>query len=169
MYDLPKRKKLRLKDFDYSQKGYYFVTICTYNKQNLFEKTVVGNDLCVVPSNVPQNQIIEKWLNELQNKYEIIIDKYVIMKNHIHLILIINSERHTGRSLPDMMQWFKTMTTNEYIKMVKNNTIKPFYKKLWQKSYYEHVIRDEEDYKIKAEYILKNPIKEEINTWGDPI
>lgn len=73
---------------------------------------------------------------ELQNKFNIAIDVYIIMPDHIHFILSINSERHTGRSLPDMMQWFKTMTTNDYIKSVKRNVLKPFAGKLWQKSYY---------------------------------
>ena len=69
------------------------------------------------------------------------------------------TERHIGRSLPDMMQWFKTMTTNEYIKLVKNNTLKPFDKKLWQKSYYEHIIRNYQDYIQTVKYIINNPLK----------
>ena len=159
MSELPKRKNIRLKDYDYSQNGYYFVTICTHNRQNLFETSIVGNDLRVVPSDVPQNQIIEKWLTELQNKFQIEIDKYIIMPDHIHFILIIPTERHIGRSLPDMIKWFKTMTTNEYIKSVKDGFIEPFDKKIWQKSYYEHIIRDENDYVLKSEYILNNPFK----------
>lgn len=151
---------MRLPDYDYSQNGYYFITICTYNKQKLFEKSIVGNDLCVVPSNFAQNKIIEKWLFELQNKFGIIIDRYVIMPDHIHFILIINSEQPICRSIPDMMQWFKTMTTNEYIHLVKSDILKPFNKKLWQKSFYDHIIRDENDYKAKSQYIINNPIDE---------
>ena len=162
MNKLPKRKQIRVKDYDYSQNGYYFVTICTYKKQSLFKTSIVGNDPCVVPSDEPQNKIIEKWLLKLKEKYDIKIDYYVIMPNHIHLILVINSERHMGRSLPEMMRWFKTMTTNEYINLVKHNILKPFDKKLWQKSYYEHIIRDEEDYINTAQYILDNPLKWDI-------
>ena len=157
--EYPKRKANRLKDYDYSNNGAYFITICTNERENLFEMSTVGNDLCVVPSNVPQNQIVEKWLIKLQNKFNISIDKYVIMPDHIHFILIINTERHIGRSLPDMMQWFKTMTTNEYIKLVKKNILKPFNQKLWQKSYYDHIIRDENDYITKWNYIQNNPLK----------
>jgi len=94
-------------------------------------------------------------------KFYLKIDNYVIMPDHIHLMLVI-PERHIGRSLPDMMQWFKTMTTNEYIKKVKENVLKPFDKKLWQKSYYEHIIRDEKDYLDKTEYIINNPLKREL-------
>ncbi|MBQ7573003.1 MAG: transposase [Clostridia bacterium] len=151
MNNLPKRKTIRLKHYDYSQNGYYFITICTHNKQNLFN---LNNESAV------QNQIITKWLSELENKFKTEIDYYVIMPDHIHFILIINpTERHTGRSLPDMMQWFKTMTTNEYIKLVKNNILKPFDKKLWQKSYYEHIIRNDQDYIQTVEYIINNPLK----------
>ena len=156
----PNRKPMRLKDYDYSQNGAYFITICTYNRQKLFEISTVGNDLCVVPScDVPQNKIIEKWLHELENKFNVTIDKYVVMPDHIHMILIVDLERHVGRSLQDMMQWFKTMTTNEYIKSVKENVLPPFDKKVWQKSYYDHVIRDEDDYITKWNYIENNPVK----------
>ena len=163
MNELPKRKDIRLREYDYSQNGYYFVTICTYNRQQLFEMSRVGNDLCVVPSNVLQNSIIEKWLNELERKFNLEIDKYVIMPDHVHFILKLchDAERHTGRSLPDIMQWFKTMTTNEYIRHVRADKLRPFDSKLWQKSYYEHIIRDESDYVEKAQYILNNPI-----TWN---
>jgi len=64
--------------------------------------------------------------------------------------------------LGDIIQWFKTMTTNTYIKMVKNNTLPPFNKRIWQRNYYEHVVRDENDYARIAEYIENNP-----STWND--
>ena len=68
-------------------------------------------------------------------------------------------ERHTGRSLQDIMRWFKTMVTNEYIAKVKDGQCKPFEKKLWQKSYHDHIIRGEADYKKIWEYIDTNEIK----------
>lgn len=81
------------------------------------------------------------------------------MPDHVHFVLIIDSERHAGRSLPDMMQWFKSMTTNEYIKMVKKHVLKPFKQHLWQKSYYDRIIRNEDDYASKWIYTENNPIK----------
>ena len=157
---LPKRKKLRLENYDYSLSGAYFITICTHQKQILLNASVVGNDLSVVPSNTPQNQIIEKWLFELENKFDVSVVHYVIMPDHIHFILFISdTERHVGRSLPEILQWYKTMTTNEYIALVKADILKPFDKKLWQKSYYEHIIRDKEDYLTRVRYILNNPFK----------
>lgn len=160
--DSPNRKPLRLKNYDYSAAGYYFVTLCVQNKKHLFkiEKDNVGNDLCVVPTR--QNLIVHKWLKETENKFNIRFDKYVIMPDHIHLIAII-TERHIGRSLQDAMRWFKTMTTNEYIREVKNGNLKPFDKKLWQKSYNDHIIRGEQDYLEVWQYIENNPLKYKLN------
>ena len=154
---LPKRKATRLKGYDYSVPGAYFVTICTHNRKQLFEIENVGNDLCVVPPE--QNEIIRKWLKETENKFDNIrIDKYVIMPNHIHVIVVI-TERHIGRSLQNVMQWFETMVTNDYIKGVKRGALEPFNKKLFQKSYHDHIIRNEKDYKNIWEYIDTNPLK----------
>ncbi len=142
--DLPERKPTRLKGYDYSMPGAYFVTICTQNRKRLFEIENVGNDLRVVPS--LQNTIIHKWLKETENKFDNIkIDKYVIMPNHIHIIVVI-TERHAGRSLHDVIRWFKTMATNEYIRGIKNGVLKPFYKRLFQKSFHDHIIRSGKDY-----------------------
>ena len=147
-----------MENFDYGNKGCYFVTLCTQDQQHLFEiePNNVGNDLCVVPL---QNQIIHKWIKETQNKFqEINFDKYVIMPDHLHFIITI-AERHTGRSLQDIMQFFKTMTTNEYMRLVKNNQLPYFHKKIWQKSFYDHIIRDQNDYNEIWEYIEYNPKK----------
>ena len=153
--ELPNRKPTRLKNYDYSSNGIYFVTICTQNKKRIFKIDPVGNGLCAVPP--LQNQIIHKWIKETENKFKNIkISKYVIMPNHLHLLIEI-TERHTGRSLQDAMHFFKTMTTNDYIKNVKNNSLPAFDKKLWQKSYYDHIIRDEDDYLIRWNYIDTNP------------
>ena len=80
------------------------------------------------------------------------------MPDHLHLIVTIQ-ERHTGGSLPDVMQFFKTMTTNDYIRGVKAGALVPFDKKLWQKSYYDHVIRNQQDYDETWQYIENNPSK----------
>lgn len=162
--DLPERKRMRLKEYDYSLPGAYFVTMCTQNRSCIFELENVGNDLCVVPPE--QNKIVHRWIKEAENKYGIKVDKYVIMPNHIHLIVVI-AERHAGRSLQDIMQWIKTMTTNEYMKKVKDGVLEPFDRKLWQKSYYDHIIRNEYDYREIWEYIDTNPLKWEEDCFYD--
>ena len=156
MNELPKRKQTRLKDYDYSQNGYYFITICTHNRQNLFGE-IVGATLCGRPNN--PDKMIEKWLLELENKFDgVKICEYIIMPNHLHFIISKTGD-HVGSPLRDIVGWFKTMTTNEYIANVKNNIFPPFDKKIWQRNYYEHIIRDESDYIETKEYILNNPLK----------
>ena len=160
MSELPKRKQVRLKDYDYSKNGYYFITVCTHNRQRLFGE-IVGATLCGRPNN--PRKMTEKWLLELENKFcDVKICEYVIMPDHIHF-LICKTGDHAESPLRDIVGWFKTMTTNEYIANVKNNVFLPFDKKLWQRNYYEHVIRDENDYIEKAQYMLNNPLKWELD------
>ncbi len=86
------------------------------------------------------------------------IDKYVIMADHLHMIVTIQ-ERHAGRSLPNVIHFFKTMTTNDYIRSVKAGILPVFDKKIRQKSYYDHAIRNKKDYNDIWEYIENNPLK----------
>lgn len=154
--ELPERKQIRLKDYDYSLSNMYFVTICTYNRTELFGGNV-GAHLCVRPDS--PNKIIIKWLFEIENKYkDVKIDKYVIMPDHIHFIIYL-AGAHVGAPLPEIIKWFKTQTTNEYINVVKNGLLKPFNKHIWQRGYYEHIIRNDEDYKNVWQYIENNPLK----------
>ena len=78
MNDFPQQKRIRLKNYDYSQNGYYFVTICTYERQQLFEMSTVGNDLCVVPETAPQNRILQNRLLQMQKKFDVIIDNLLL-------------------------------------------------------------------------------------------
>ena len=150
MNEIPKRKQIRLKKYDYSQNGFYFITICTHNRQNLFAINEADNTC---------NLLVKKWLFEIEAKFpDVTICKYVIMPDHIHFI-ISKSGDHTGSPLRDIIGWFKTMVTNDYICKVKQGLLMPFDKKIWQRNYYEHVIRNENDYIEKAEYIDNNPIK----------
>lgn len=172
---LPKRRSIRLQGYDYSQAGCYFVTICTHERKHYFGE-IVGATLCGRPNN--PHKMIEKWLLELENKYaDVTIGPYVVMPNHVHLMICKSNTQlgdrigthtgdhmgkhtgdHIGSPLQDVVGWFKTMTTNEYIRDVKNGLYEPFNKKLWQRNYYEHIIRDERDFLRIAEYIEKNPI-----------
>ena len=152
------RKPNRLKEYDYGEVGCYFVTLCTHKRACLFQmENPVGNGLSAVP-HIP-NQIVHRWIRETQNKFDsIAFEKYVVMPDHLHFLINIK-ERHTGRSLQDIMRFFKTMTTNEYIKGVKSGRLPPFEQKLWQKSYYDHVVRNQQDYNEVWEYIENNPAK----------
>ena len=160
---LPYRKSIRLKNYDYSSNGYYFVTICTQNREKLFGE-IVGATLCGRPNNT--DKLIVKWLLELENKFKgVKIDEYIVMPNHIHFIIkrtgdhIGSTGAHTGSPLRDIIGWFKTMTTNEYIAGVKDGRFMPFKGRLWQRNYYEHIIRNYDDYINIADYIQNNPLK----------
>ncbi|MDD3693624.1 MAG: transposase [Oscillospiraceae bacterium] len=116
----------------------------------------VGAHLCVRPNN--PDKMIEKWLFELENKYPgITIDYYAIMPDHIHFILFCLA--HAGAPLPEIIKWYKTQTTNAYIKGVKTGLYPPFDKHIWQRNYYEHIIRNEQDLYEIRKYIDENSLK----------
>ena len=95
MEKLPCRKSIRLKNYDYSDNGYYFVTICTQNREKLFGE-IVGATLSGRPNN--PDKIVTKWLLKLENKFkDIKIDEYIVMPNHVHFIIKRTGE-HTGSS-----------------------------------------------------------------------
>ncbi|MBU1104656.1 hypothetical protein KJ664_02010 [Patescibacteria group bacterium] len=172
------RRSIRLKEYDYSQNGWYFVTICTQNRKCLFgEIPFVGADQCVCPNPVVRlntaGNIVNKWWLELKNKFtNVELDEYVVMPNHIHGIINIVSGAHplgahplgahplgahTGAPLQEIIQWFKTMSTNEYIRLVKSGALPPFEKSVWQRNYYEHIIRTKNELNRIQFYIKENP------------
>ena len=227
--DIHKRRSIRLKGYDYSQAGMYFVTICCQDNICRFGKIENGemylNDA---------GKMVEKWCAELSNKFpDIFLNTYIIMPNHFHAIIVNNGDaggvgadlrvcpddneqrvgahlrvrpdidkpdvgqthdsgqtrrsaptdernndnnilgehtgsllgehtgsllgEHTGSPLHAVVQWFKTMTTNEYIRGVKTLDWQPFNKKLWQRNYHEHIIRNNNSYQQIADYIENNP------------
>jgi REP element-mobilizing transposase RayT len=132
--------------------------------------------------------MIEKWYYELENKFrDIRCHEMIIMPNHFHCIIenvgtvgadlrvcpnnentnenILGEQRenilgeHVGSPLHGVMQWFKTMSTNEYIRGVKTLNWQPFNGKLWQRNYWEHIIRNENAYLSISTYIKNNPKK----------
>jgi REP element-mobilizing transposase RayT len=117
----------------------------------------------------PVHQMIQHWWDKLPEKFRNIkTDEFVIMPNHIHGIIFIvgvdpcvypDKGEHIGSSLHRIIQWFKTMTTNNYIQGVKQNGWRPFHGKFWQRNYYEHIIRNEDELNRIREYIRTNPLK----------
>ena len=149
--ELPKRKPTRLKGYDYSTPGAYFVTICTHSRQSILSNVIVGEGLCALPQNIltPIGIEIEKSIQYINDNYiGISIDKYVIMPNHIHLI--VSSDNSGGDGTPPLQNiigQLKSYTTNKY-----GNT-------LWQRSYHDHIIRGDKDYQKIWEYIDTNVIR----------
>ena len=156
MSEFTKRKQIRLKNYDYSQNGYYFITICTKDKQSLFWEEKHGN--CINPQLSEYGKIAGEAINSISSHYpNVKIDKYVIMDNHIHMILVImaNDDINNGQiiSAPTIMR---------VVGQMKRWISKQIGFSIWQKSFYEHVIRSDSDYKIKAEYIMNNPLSRNI-------
>lgn len=152
--DLPKRKNIRLNDYNYSSNGAYFITICTKNKENLLWKNVGAN--CVRPlDQLPLSKIgivIENEIYKLNTVYENIkVDKYQIMPNHIHLIIFIYEDSN-GRT-----QFAPTIS--RIIKQFKGSITKQIGFSIWQKSFYDRIIRNENEYQSVWNYIHNNPLK----------
>ena len=154
MIQLPQRKSTRLKDYDYSKDGYYFITVCTQNRKNILSTVGEGFPL---PKLTQCGEITERLLLEITERYEEInIDKYVIMPNHIHLVIALKND---GRGNPSptidrAMGWFKYMATKEINKLLETPG-----KKIFQRSFHDHIIRGEDDYKEIWQYIDSNPSK----------
>lgn len=184
------RRSIRLAEYDYTQDGWYYVTICCQNHRCLFgeilqEKMILNS----------AGTMIEKWWRKLPEKYPgIRLDEYVIMPNHLHGIIVIVGAAPRGRPKPDtqssnesgrslgiaptehlicksgrphrvaptlgnIIGWFKTMSTNEYIRHVKQDGWPAFEKRVWQRNYYEHIIRKEKELHSIQNYIAENPMR----------
>jgi len=177
--DIHHRHSIRLNWYDYSQEGWYYVTICAQNQACLF-----GNILNDQMQLNKAGLMVKTWWRKVSSKFPSVqTDEYIIMPNHFHGIVHITCQsrdklgqphdksgqlhRISGQphgvapTLGDVVNWFKTMTTNEYIRGVKQNKWPPFAEKLWQRNYYEHIIRNEEDLNHVRQYIVENPLN-----WG---
>lgn len=141
----------------------------------------------VVDGNMILNECgrkIQNWYYELENKFlNCKNHSMIVMPNHIHFIMELTTTvgadlrvcpdlrenkqnelgEHIGSPLHSIIQWFKTMTTNEYIRNVKTKNWPPFNKRLWQRNYYEHIIRNELSFNQITEYIHTNPAKWEFD------
>ncbi|MFA5945586.1 MAG: transposase [Patescibacteria group bacterium] len=175
------RKNPRLSGFDYSTPGMYYVTLNTNNRNHEFGGVIVnrseGADFNVGPPQIhirltPFGSMINEWWSTIPNKFTNVgLHEYVVMPDHFHgIIEIINEKEPTLKSapttinspaqtdLPRVMQWFKSVSTNEYIRWHKINH-KYFDRRLWQTNYYEHITRNDGDLDRIQQYIINNPKK----------
>ena len=139
--DRPQRKTIRLPNYDYSREGAYFVTICTEGKAKLlcsYTRPAMEGDMPIFRL-TPVGQTVNEMLRLIPG-----IDKYVIMPNHVHLIVFNDG---SDGSLARKIQFFKS------------NITRKLGRSIWQRSYYEYVIRSEQDYLVRWKYIDDNPIK----------
>ena len=139
------RKSPRLPKFDYCSNQYYFLTLCTYNKACIFGQIPRMNKLAA---------IVREHIENLENTRKgVLVDKYVIMPNHVHMIISLHN---SDISIPYLMALFKTGVTKQIRKAYPD-------KKIWQRSFHDHIIRNEADYQRIWSYIDTNPIRWEMD------
>ena len=183
------RQSIRLHGYDYSQSGAYFVTICTQNKKCFFGNLV--NDKMILNDAGRMINII--WNELPINYPGVNIDEFQIMPNHVHGIIVIDNGQPrvfdneqprnstngqargfddgqprgvaptAGLSLPDVVHRFKSLTTARYRHGVKQKQWPPFPGKLWQRNYYERIVRDENELNDIRRYIRDNPKKWDLD------
>ncbi len=154
--NLPKRKSARLNDYDYSSDGAYFITICTHKRKNILSYIIVGEG-SPLPKLTYKGKIAEKILLSLNQKYSTIkIDKYVIMPNHIHIILTVFNDGRGNPSptITNVIGWLKYNITKQI-----NQVDRKVGNKIFQRSFHDHIIQDERDYLKIWNYIDTNPQK----------
>ena len=172
---MPKnRKSIRLQSFDYSQPSLYYVTICTEHRGNILGFIHRGEMILNEYGRIAENE----WLNTKIIRPNMDLDYFVIMPDHLHGIIIItdprtgvsryaptnattgtsmNQFRSPSQSLGAIIRGYKSTVTKQINEMRKTPGLK-----FWQRNYYEHIVRNENDlYRIRK-YIKQNPLKWEI-------
>lgn len=187
------RKSIRLKGYDYSSKGMYYITLCVNERLCLFGNVEDGEMILN-----DAGKMVDKTWRELHKYYHgIVTDEHIVMPNHFHGIILLNNDivgaplrgrplknsagnqnssnnqsqkksyikqgqaqrpAPTGRklSLGEIVGQFESFTMNRYILGVQNYQWEPFLKKLWQRNYYEHIVRNETELNKIRKYILNN-------------
>ena len=158
---LPKRKPTRLKEYDYSNTGVYFITTCTKDRKRLLSEISVGFGIYDKPQiNLSQyGAIVEKYIRKISLEHDdISVDHFVIMPNHIHMLVSVQNNigasqvpHPTNETIPKFVSLFKRYCNREVGW------------KIWQKSYFDHIIRNERDYYEHYKYIENNPAEWEAD------
>ena len=160
--ELPKRKRNRLCYYDYSSGGIYFITICTQNRKNIFwtkkQPDFVGEDIILPSENInlsAYGKIVNNVINDIPNHYaNVEILQYVIMPNHIHILLYLPYNDGRIISSPTVNKPIFTI-----IGQMKREISKRIGIPIWQRSFHDHIVRNKTDYEEISKYIYENPIK----------
>lgn len=169
------RHSIRLKEYDYSSEGLYFITVCAQDKKCMFGK-IINGDMYLNEA----GRLVEKWYLKLQEKYpDIICMEHIIMPNHFHCIIRIVG---AGFARPNASTGTSAHIDNDEMPYAENRAGKPrpyeptigqiigFFKyqttkeidlpiRLWQRNYYEHIIRNQHSYEEISDYIITNPLR----------
>ena len=146
------RRSARLPKYDYGKQGVYFVTLCTYPRQ--CTPSTVGRDDLGAPSLRLSviGKIVEHYIRTIPRAYPYVsIDSYVIMPNHVHMLISVLRDDGAPRSSRP------TELVPRIIAALKRFSNQDAGRNLWQRSFYDHIVRDENDYVIRYNYIADNP------------
>ena len=169
------RKTTRLKTFNYNFPGTYFITICTQNKEHLLSNvklSYVGTGVLDGPQAnekvcvelTEYGKIADKYINQLNDFYKnISVDAYIIMPNHIHLLISTCENGPSRTPVPTKLPCFENTMQNSvisrFISTFKRFSNKDYSKNIWQARSFDHIIRDNKDYELHIKYIHENPLK----------
>ena len=150
---LPTRKRIRLPEFDYDSHGMYFITVCTKDKACILSDITVGTVIDRPPDVVltEYGRIVEEAILNIPAVYPSVqVEKYVIMPNHIHLLLFLSHDNGRPMVVP---------TVSRVVQQLKGFVSKRIGRPIWQKRFYDHVIRNYSDYRDIWTYIENNPAR----------
>jgi putative transposase len=158
----PNRKPIRLRQHDYSSLGMYFITICTYQKKCLFGAISEGAMTLNKFGKIAQ----DNWLKISQRFANVQLDEFVIMPNHLHGIIFISDELHNcnkagaspAPTVGNIVGAYKSLVFRECLEISKKINPNFYLKKLWQRNYYDHIIRNEKSFDEIRKYIVENPL-----------
>jgi len=156
--NIHRRRSIRLQGYDYSQAGLYFITLCCYNKSHLFGK--VENDQMLL--NDAGKIARDEWFKTPEIRPNIALAEFIVMPNHVHGIVVVKySEENaqstiqrlngTSHTIGAIVRGYKSVVTRKISLMSASLTT------VWQRNYYEHIIRTDESYHNIANYIINNP------------
>ena len=155
--ELPKRKPNRLPYFDYSTPGAYFITICTERRLPILSKIVGGGALDAPHVHLTKaGQAVQRYILSGNNISGITVDKFVVMPNHIHIILLVDETASDGTSKAPSPT---NAVIPHFVSTLKRFCHRDIGKNIFQRSYHDHVIRNEQDYLKIWQYIDTNPVK----------
>jgi REP element-mobilizing transposase RayT len=144
------RRSIRLQGYDYSKSGAYFVTICTFQRQHLFGEIRDRT----MQLNVVGQMVSAIWQNIPQHFSSVELDEFILMPDHLHGIIVISEEIEKSNSLPTIIQNFKSISTRKINRINQNSSVS-----IWQRNYYERIVRGEKELHSLREYIVTNPEK----------
>lgn len=168
--DIHHRRSIRLRDYDYSRAGAYFITICTHSCECLLGNLVDGE----IRLNKYGDIARDEWLKTGEIRRDVLMDAFVIMPNHVHgIITITDHRRGTSRRAPTTEQFGKPVPNSipTIVRLFKSASTKRINQsrntpgaRVWQRNYHEHVIRNDADLGRTREYIANNPRKWDMDS-----